>query len=105
MINIFLPFYYTTDYGIFQEPTKHFMNIFISESNFLYVYRPRDMVLFVLLHYVTGLISILPLVLLAAYVLIIEKDAWLKRTAVKAAAVVQNNGNKGTYRQNSPKVI
>jgi Co/Zn/Cd efflux system component len=38
--------------------------------------------------YFTGLISIIPLVLMAGYALIVEDNDWLKRTAVKAVAVV-----------------
>jgi len=38
--------------------------------------------------YFTGLISIVPLVLMAGYVLIVESDEWLKKTAVKAVGVV-----------------
>jgi hypothetical protein len=38
--------------------------------------------------YFTGLISIVPLVLMAGYVLIVEADEWLKKTAVKAVGVV-----------------
>jgi hypothetical protein len=38
--------------------------------------------------YFIGLISIIPLVLMAGYVLIVEDNDWLKKTAVKAVAVV-----------------
>jgi hypothetical protein len=38
--------------------------------------------------YFMGLISILPLVLMAGYVLLFENDEWLKKTAVKAVGVV-----------------
>jgi hypothetical protein len=38
--------------------------------------------------YFTGLISIIPLVLMAGYALIVEQDEWLKKTAVKAVGVV-----------------
>ena len=38
--------------------------------------------------YFTGLISIVPLVLMVGYVLIVENNEWLKKTAVKAVGVV-----------------
>jgi len=38
--------------------------------------------------YFTGLISIIPLVLMAGYVLLFESDEWLKKTAVKAVGIV-----------------
>ena len=38
--------------------------------------------------YFMGLITILPLVIMAGYVLLFEDNAWLKRTAVKALAIV-----------------
>jgi len=38
--------------------------------------------------YFTGLISIIPLVVMAGYVLIVEENEWLKKTAVKAVGVV-----------------
>ena len=37
--------------------------------------------------YFMGLVSTLPLVIMAGYVLLFEQDAWLKKTAVKAVAV------------------
>jgi len=38
--------------------------------------------------YFVGLISIIPLVVMAGYVLLFEENEWLKRAAVKAVAVV-----------------
>jgi hypothetical protein len=38
--------------------------------------------------YFTGLISIIPLVLMAGYAFIVEDNDWLKKTAVKAVGVV-----------------
>ena len=38
--------------------------------------------------YFTGIISIFPLVILAGYVLLFENNEWLRKTAVKAVAVV-----------------
>ena len=38
--------------------------------------------------YFMGLISTIPLVLMAGYVLLFEKDEWLKKTAVKAVGIV-----------------
>jgi len=38
--------------------------------------------------YFIGLISIIPLVLMAGYVLLYENDEWLKKTAVKAVGIV-----------------
>ena len=35
-----------------------------------------------------GLIGILPLLLLVGYVLLLEENVWLKRTAIKVAAIV-----------------
>ena len=37
--------------------------------------------------YFVGLLGIIPVVLLAGYVLLFEENEWLKRTAVKAVAV------------------
>ena len=37
--------------------------------------------------YFLGLISILPVVLLAGYALLFEQDAWLRKTAVKAVGI------------------
>ena len=38
--------------------------------------------------YFVGLISIIPLVVMAGYVLLFEENEWLKKTAVKAVGVV-----------------
>ncbi|MCL2828249.1 MAG: hypothetical protein FWD99_05860 [Oscillospiraceae bacterium] len=38
--------------------------------------------------YFVGLISIIPLVVMAGFVLLFEENEWLKRTAVKAVGVV-----------------
>jgi hypothetical protein len=38
--------------------------------------------------YFMGLLNSLPLVIMAGYVLLFEQDAWLKKSAVKAVAVV-----------------
>ena len=38
--------------------------------------------------YFMGLVSSLPLVIMAGYALLFEQDAWLKKTAIKAVAVV-----------------
>jgi len=38
--------------------------------------------------YFTGLINIVPLVLMAGYALLMENDEWLKKTAVKAVGIV-----------------
>ena len=38
--------------------------------------------------YFLGLISIIPLVLMAGYALLFEKDEWLQKTAVKVVAIV-----------------
>ena len=38
--------------------------------------------------YFVGIINILPVVVIAGYILLFEDNAWLKRTAVKAVAVV-----------------
>jgi len=38
--------------------------------------------------YFMGLVSVIPLVLMAGYVLLFEPNVWLKKTAVKAVAVI-----------------
>ena len=38
--------------------------------------------------YFIGLLSVIPLVIMAGYVLLLEHDEWLRKTAVKAVAVV-----------------
>jgi hypothetical protein len=38
--------------------------------------------------YFIGLVNTLPLVIMAGYVLLFEQDAWLKKSAIKAVAVV-----------------
>ena len=38
--------------------------------------------------YFIGIIGMTPLIILAGYTLIVEKDAWVKKAAVKAVAVV-----------------